>query len=76
MAITQICNHFPGQHECMWCRCVPSHEDGALIDAVVNAHVGVAMKEHHALTLLVTLGMDGDEAEELLADARHEASKP
>lgn len=51
-------------------------EDSALIDAVVNAHIGVPMKEHHALMLLADLGMDGDEADELLADARHESSKP
>jgi hypothetical protein len=52
-----------------------SPEDSALIDAVVNAHIGVPLKEHHALTLLVSLGMNGDEAEDLLSDARHEASK-
>jgi hypothetical protein len=42
-----------------------------LIDAVVNAHsVGGHMREVDALALLVILGMDRDEADELLADAR------
>jgi hypothetical protein len=42
-----------------------------LIDAVVNAHsVGGHMKEDDALSLLVILGMEKDEADELLADAR------
>lgn len=23
---TEMCNHYPGQHECEWCRAVPSHD--------------------------------------------------
>jgi hypothetical protein len=53
----------------------PVLTNDALIDSVANAHVGVPMNERHALTLLVALGMDSGEAEELLADVRHEASK-
>lgn len=42
-----------------------------LIDAVVNAHsLGGHMAEDDALALLVVLGMDKGEADELLADAR------
>jgi hypothetical protein len=42
-----------------------------LIDAVVNAHsVGGHMREVDALALLVMLGMDNGEADELLAEAR------
>jgi hypothetical protein len=47
-----------------------------LIDAVVNAHsVGGHMKEDDALALLVILGFEKDEADELLADARLCASE-
>ena len=53
----------------------PAITNDALIDAVANAHIGVPMKERHALMLLAKLGMDSGEAEELLADARHEATK-
>lgn len=42
-----------------------------LIDAVVNSHsVGGHMAEDDALALLVMLGMDRGEADELLSDAR------
>lgn len=42
-----------------------------LIDAVVNAHsLGGHMREADALALLVMLGMENDEAGELLSDAR------
>jgi len=52
-------------------------EDGALINAVVNAHaLGMRISEHHALQLLAMIGMDGDIADELLTAAREEASQP
>ena len=44
--------------------------DQELIDAVVNAHTGVQLSEAVARTLLVRLGMEFGEADELLADAR------
>ena len=47
-----------------------------LIDAVVNAHsLGGHMDEDDALALLVLLGMDKGEADELLSDARLCASE-
>lgn len=46
------------------------------IDAIVNSHsVGASMSEEIATALLRFLGMNSDEAKELLADARLEASR-
>jgi hypothetical protein len=46
-----------------------------LIDAVANAHIGVPMDEDDALALLKILGMDADEADDLLTAQREEASQ-
>lgn len=52
-------------------------DDDALIDAVVNAHsLGTRIQEHHALILLSMIGMDGDDADELITAAREEAGQP
>jgi hypothetical protein len=47
----------------------------ALIDAVANAHIGVRMGEGDALMLLIMMGMDKDEADDLLTAQREEASQ-
>jgi hypothetical protein len=44
-----------------------------LIDAIANAHIGCPMSEEDAHRLLVILGMDSDEAEDLLTAQREEA---
>lgn len=64
----------------------PSHSEDALalgatihqglIDAIANAHVGCPMNEDDALRLLVILGMDRDEADDLLTAQREEAGQP
>ena len=46
-----------------------------MIDAVVNAHLDAHLSERIARGLLVQLGMDAGEADELLSDARLCASE-
>jgi hypothetical protein len=51
-------------------------EARAGIDAVVNSHtLGMRMPESIALMLLRFIGMDDDEAADLLTSAREEASQ-
>lgn len=47
-----------------------------LIDAVANAHIGVRMFEVDALALLKLIGMDPQEADDLLTAQREEAGQP
>ena len=55
---------------------MPDDTKAALIDAVANAHIGVPIDEEDALELLKLLGMDPDEADDLLTAQREEASQP
>ena len=51
-------------------------EAQSAIDGVVNLHaLGARITEPVALAILRFIGMDAGEASDLLADARHEASK-
>ncbi len=47
-----------------------------MIDAVANAHVGARLLENEALALLKILGMDPNEADDLLTSQREEAGQP
>lgn len=47
-----------------------------LVDAVVHAYMGMPISEQDALALLNLLGMEPDEADDLLTATREEASQP
>jgi hypothetical protein len=55
---------------------VGTEDHGELIDAVANAHVGARLLETEALALLKLLGMDPNEADDLLTSQREEAGQP